>query len=383
MSASYDVIFLGLSITSSWGNGHATTYRGLVQELVNRGHNVLFLERDMPWYAMNRDMAQPPFGKTELYRSIDDLKQRFRNQIMGAEAVIVGSYVPDGVAIGEWVIQNAHGIRAFYDIDTPVTVAKLLKRDYQYITPQLVSSYDLYLSFAGGPILDQLEQVFGSPLARPLYCSISPDLYYPEITKTLYDLGYMGTYSADRQETLNKMFIMPALKWKEGMFIVAGPQYPQNLIWPENVTYIQHIAPSGHRQFYCAQKFTLNITREDMLMAGYAPSVRLFEAAACGTAIISDYWEGLGNFFKFGEEILISSTTEHTLKYLTDISEKERMSIGESARKRVLAEHTAAHRAQQLESYLKEAQMKKKTSVSPNHSDTERKAKEVFYGRSS
>jgi spore maturation protein CgeB len=321
---------------------------------------VLFLERDVPWYAKNRDMEQPPFVKTELYRSVDDLKQRFRKVIEGAETVIVGSYVPEGVIIGEWVIETAKGIKAFYDIDTPVTLSKLLRREHQYITPQLVGKYDLYLSFAGGPILDQIEQVFGSPMSRPLYCSVSSEQYYPERTETVFDLGYMGTYSADRHEALNKMLIWPAIKWRKGKFIVAGPQYPQDQKWPENVTYVEHIAPGGHRQFYCSQKFTLNITRNDMLMAGYAPSVRLFEAAACGTAIISDYWEGLGTFFRFGEEILISSTTEHTLRYLTDVSDKERIAIGENARKRVLAEHMASHRAEQLECYIKEAKDKKR-----------------------
>lgn len=359
MTSAYDIVFLGLSITSSWGNGHATTYRGLIKELTSRGHNVLFLERDMPWYANNRDLAQPPFCKTELYRSVNDLKQRFRKEIEGAETVIVGSYVPEGVMIGEWIIETAKGIKAFYDIDTPVTLSKLLKREYQYITPQMVGNYDLYLSFAGGPILDQMEQVFGSPMARPLYCSVSPEQYYPERVEAVFDLGYMGTFSADRQGALNRMLIWPAIKWRKGKFIVAGPQYPQNQVWPENVTHIEHIAPSGHREFYCSQKFTLNITRGDMVMAGFAPSVRLFEAAACGTAIISDYWEGLGTFFRFGEEILISSTTGHTLRYLTDVSDKERIAIGESARKRVLAEHTASHRAEQLESYIKEARDKK------------------------
>jgi len=362
MTSPYDIVILGLSITSSWGNGHATTYRGLVKELTVRGHNVLFLERDMPWYANNRDLAQPPFGKTELYRSVDDLKQRFRKEIEGAETVIVGSYVPEGVVIGEWIMETAKGIRAFYDIDTPVTLSKLLKREYQYITPQQVGNYDLYLSFAGGPILDQMEQVFGSPMARPLYCSVSPEQYYPEKMDKVFDLGYMGTFSADRQDALNRMLIWPAIKWRKGKFIVAGPLYPQNQLWPENVAHIEHIAPSDHREFYCSQKFTLNITRADMLMAGFAPSVRLFEAAACGTAIISDYWEGLGTFFRFGEEILISSTAEHTLRYLTDVSDREIIAIGERARRKVLTEHTASHRVEQLERYIKEAKGKKRYS---------------------
>ena len=359
LSSSYDVVILGLTITSSWGNGHATTYRGLMRELVSRGHHVLFLERDMPWYAMHRDLPEPPYGRTELYGSLMELKDRFTSIIQSAELVIVGSYVPDGVAVGEWVTHTAHGITAFYDIDTPVTLAKLLRRDYEYLTPNLIPQYNLYLSFAGGPILNLIEQAFGSPLARPLYCSVDPEIYYPESNLQQYDLGYMGTFSEDRQESLERLMLAPAREWTCGRFVVAGPRYPQQLVWPENVKHIDHVAPSGHREFYCSQRFTLNLTRADMIQSGYAPSVRLFEAAACGTPIISDYWEGLNTFFTFGEEILLSATPEHTLKYLSDISECERLKIGEKGRQRVLAHHTAAHRAEELEEYMVEARKKR------------------------
>src|SRR5438105_3256140 len=113
-----DIVIIGLSITSSWGNGHATTYRGLVRELEQRGHHVLFLEHDKPWYADNRDMPHPPFGRTELYASVEDLRRRFEREVREADLVIVGSYVPEGVAVGEWATRTARGVTAFYDIDT-------------------------------------------------------------------------------------------------------------------------------------------------------------------------------------------------------------------------------------------------------------------------
>src|SRR5689334_1895903 len=125
------IVILGLTITSSWGNGHATTYRGLVRELVRRGHDVLFLEHDKPWYASNRDLPNPPFGRTELYASVDDLKNRFAADVREAHLVVVGSYVPEGVGVGEWVTRTARGITAFYDIDTPVTLAKLSRGDFE------------------------------------------------------------------------------------------------------------------------------------------------------------------------------------------------------------------------------------------------------------
>jgi len=348
------IVILGLTITSSWGNGHATTYRGLVRELSRRGNDVLFLERDVPWYHENRDLPNPPYGRTELYYPLDDLRSRFADDVREADLVIVGSYVPEGVAVGEWVTGAAGGVTAFYDIDTPVTLAKLERGDTEYLSPELIPRYDLYLSFTGGPTLERLERQYGSPMARPLYCSFDPELYRPEACETKWDLGYMGTYSDDRQPPLERMMLEPARQWPEGRFVVAGPQFPATIEWPANVERIEHLPPSEHRDFYCRQRYTLNVTRADMVRAGYSPSVRLFEAAACGVPIISDWWDGLDTLFQPGSEILISRGPEETLRCLREISEPERLRIGRRARERVLAEHTAAHRATSLEGYALE-----------------------------
>lgn len=347
-----NLVILGLSITSSWGNGHATTYRGLMRELCQRGHQVCFLERDVPWYAANRDLPTPPFGRTELYQNLSDLQQRFRAEVRSADAVIVGSYVPDGVAIGEWVAETAQGIIAFYDIDTPVTLAKLDRGECDYLSPSLIPRYDLYLSFTGGPMLQRLEQDYGSPMARPLYCSVDPTLYYPEAVAPKWDLGYMGTYSPDRQPTLDRFLLEPARRWPAARMVVAGPQYPAEVTWPATVDRIEHLPPDRHREFYNAQRFTLNITRADMIAAGYSPSVRLFEAAACGVPIISDMWEGLDRVFAIDREILIAQSSDDCLRYLQTLSEIERRQVGDRARQRVLAEHTAADRARELEGFL-------------------------------
>lgn len=346
------LVVLGLSITSSWGNGHATTYRGLLREFAARGHEVLFLERDVPWYASNRDLPRPPYCRTELYEDLDELKGRWAEEVRGADSVIVGSYVPEGVAVGEWVTATAGGVTAFYDIDTPVTLAKLERGDYEYLSPELIPRYGRYLSFTGGPTLRRLERELGSPRALPLYCSFDPELYFPEGAEQRWDLGYMGTYSDDRQPPLDLLLKEPARRWRDGRFVVAGPQYPSRLEWPANVERIDHLPPSEHRAFYNRQRFTLNITRADMIRAGYSPSVRLFEAAACGMPIVSDWWDGLDAFFRPGEEILIARAPEDTLAALRELPEDERLRIGENARRRVLREHTAAHRAEELEGYL-------------------------------
>lgn len=348
------IVILGLSITSSWGNGHATTYRGLIRELANRGHDVLFLERDVSWYAQNRDLPNPPYCRTELYSSLQELEDRFTPDIQNADFTMVGSYVPQGVEVGKLVTSTAHSATGFYDIDTPVTLAKLERGDFEYISPDLIPQYDIYLSFTGGPTLQRLENELGSPMARPLYCSFDPELYYPQHCEQQWDLGYLGTYSDDRQPSLDQLMLSPARNWTEGRFVVAGPQYPESIDWPANVQRINHLPPSEHHKFYNQQRFTLNITRADMIRAGYAPSVRLFEAAACQTPIISDYWPGLETFFELGEEILVTESSNQTINYLQGITDTQRLSIATRARKRVLAEHTAAHRAQELESYVLE-----------------------------
>jgi spore maturation protein CgeB len=350
-----NIVILGLSITSSWGNGHATTFRGLVRELAANGHDVTFLERDVPWYAQNRDLPDPPYCTTRLYRTLRQLKQRYTRRVAEADLVIVGSYVPEGVAVGEWVTETAEGLTAFYDIDTPVTLAKLAKRDFEYLSPHLIPRYDIYLSFTGGPTLRRIEQQYGSPMARALYCSFDPDHYYPQKQRMKWDLGYLGTYSDDRQPTLERLLIEPARKWKDGKFIVAGPQYPETIEWPRNVKRINHLAPAEHRKFYNAQRFALNVTRAEMIRAGWSPSVRLFEAAACAVPIISDKWDGLSSLFKPNEEILIAESSADVLRFLRKIDDEERRAIGSRARERVLHEHTAAHRAREVEAYVAEA----------------------------
>lgn len=347
-------VIIGLSITSSWGNGHATTYRALLKELAALGHDILFLEKDVPYYAQNRDLPQPEFCTVGLYKTNEELKSNYRKEVAEADIVVVGSFVQQGVEVGNWAIETAQGPTAFYDIDTPVTLAKLERRDYEYLDPEIISKYDIFLSFCGGPVLTQLEEQYGSPMARPLYCSVDTDLYYPEDHNVKWQMGYLGTYSIDRQPTVQELLNKPAARFPDKSFVVAGPQYPANLEWSQNVERIEHIPPAEHRKFYNSQKFTLNVTRQDMIKAGYSPSVRLFEAAACGVPIISDYWDGIDSIFELKTEILIARSYTDVVDYFEAIGEEERKKIGENARQKVMKYHTAKARAKELENYVKQ-----------------------------
>lgn len=348
------IVFLGLSITSSWGNGHATNYRALLRVLAARGHDVLFLERDVPWYAAHRDLPEPPYGRTALYASLGELRERWEDDVRDADLVVVGSYVPDGAAAAEWVLDVASGATAFYDIDTPITLAKLDAGDREYLAPELVGRFDLYLSFTGGPLLERIAREYGARRPRPFYCMVDPEAYRPVEVRRQFALGYLGTYSPDRQDTLEELMVAPARRLGRARFAVAGPQYPGELDWPPNIVRIDHLPPTDHPAFYCAQAFTLNVTRRDMVRAGWSPSVRLFEAACCGVPVVSDWWDGLDSFFAPGREILVARRSDDVVRYVRELDEKERAAIGERARRRVLDEHTAERRADELEAHVEE-----------------------------
>ena len=350
-----NIVIIGLSITSSWGNGHATTYRSLAAGLKQFGQDVVFFEQDRPWYADHRDMAEPPFCRSVLYDGVEDLA-RHAEAIRNADLVIVGSYVADGPAVCRLVQDTARGVTAFYDIDTPITLAALAQGRCEYLTPDLVGGFDLYLSFTGGPTLRVIERRFGAKAARALYCSADPELNAPDpAAERVYDLGYLGTYSPDRQPTLDALLCTPARQWPQGRFSVTGPQYPATIDWPANVDRSEHAPPDRHRQFYASQRFTLNVTRADMIRAGYSPSVRLFEAAACGTPIISDEWDGLDTLFEDGTEIVIARRPQDVLAVLRDMPEADRLAMAARARARVLHSHTGRHRAEELLAYVREA----------------------------
>lgn len=349
-----EIMVFGLSITSAWGNGHATTYRALLRALAERGHGVRFFERDMPWYAEHRDLPNPSYARTTLYSSLNELQELFGNEIR-ADLVMIGSYVPEGVRLAQWLLPRAAGLTAFYDIDTPVTVAHLERGDCQYLSADLVPRFDLYLSFAGGPILDRLRTRFGALRPRPLYCSVDPRDYFPTATAKRYRLGYLGTYSPDRQPALERLLIAPARRLTQASFCVAGAQYPAEIDWPDNVTRIEHLPPAAHRSFYNSQRFTLNVTRARMIANGYSPSVRLFEAAACQVPIITDEWPGLEELFAPGREVLVARTTADALHHLDGLDERAAEELARRARERVLRCHTAQVRAMELERHVAEA----------------------------
>jgi spore maturation protein CgeB len=312
----------------------------------------VFFEHNVEWYEHNRDLPQPAYCEVHMFEKWEEILPKVRAELRDSDVAVVGSFFPDGLAALDEVLTSAVPVKAFYDIDTPITVAHLHESGKtDYLLASHLPELDIYFSFTGGPMLRELEERFGVPLAVPLYCSVDPENHnqLAPSADLLCDLGYMGTYAPDRQPKIEEFLCTPARKAPEAHFIVAGPQYPENIEWPVNVERITHLNPCRHADFYCSSRMTLNVTRRDMVLAGYSPSVRLFEAAACGAAIVSDNWPGLDTFFSPGEEILLPVGPDDVLRYIRDYDDHELRRIGAAARERVLARHTSSSRAMEFE----------------------------------
>jgi spore maturation protein CgeB len=351
------IVIFGLTLSSSWGNGHATLWRGLVHALGRRGHDVIFFERDVPYYAEHRDLRELARGDLSLYKEWDDISGVARRETREADAVIVTSYCPDSLAACALLTEDVgSALRVFYDLDTPVTLAQLKAgASVPYIPPSGLRDFDLVLSFTGGRALEELRAQLGAAWVEPLYGSVDPAVHRPVAPVERYrsDLSYLGTYAEDRQATLEALFVETARRCPEKRFVLGGAQYPQRFPWTDNIYFLRHLEPARHPEFFSSSRLTLNVTREAMRQMGYCPSGRVFEAAACGTPVISDTWEGLDTFFSPAREIFLANGAEDVARVL-ELSDAELRSVGLAARERVLSTHTADQRAAELESFLEQ-----------------------------
>lgn len=348
------IVVFGLTVSSSWGNGHATLWRGLCKALARRGHHVTFFERDVPYYAMHRDLAELPDGQLHLYTDWEAALHTARIELADADVAMVTSYCPDGVAAADLVLDASVPLRVFYDLDTPITLSKLRTGEsVPYISPRGLGEFDLVLSYTGGAAIDALAQQLGVRRVATLYGSVDPDVHHPVAPVPAYsgDLSYLGTYAPDRQPALHALFIELAQLRPERRFVIGGAQYPQDFPWTSNIYFVRHLPPSEHSAFFCSSRLTLNVTRRAMAEMGYCPSGRLFEAAACGVPIITDWWEGIEWFFEPGDEILVARSEDEVIDAMS-LSDAQLARIAHAARERVLQQHTADRRAVELENAL-------------------------------
>ncbi|HEX3347928.1 MAG TPA: glycosyltransferase [Acetobacteraceae bacterium] len=345
------LVIFGLSVSSSWGNGHAVLWRGLIRALLRGGHSVVFFERDLLFYAEHRDLTElPEGGELVIYPEWNAVRARARDALAAADVGMVTSYCPDAIAATELLQQQAGALRCFYDLDTPVTLARRAAGEsVEYLGPDALAPFDLVLSYTGGRALGALSDELGARRVVPLYGSVDPVAHHPVHAgcEPRALLSYLGTYAPDRQPALERLFIEPARRHPEDRFVIGGAQYPEQFPWTPNIWFVRHVESDRHPQFYCASRMTLNVTRAAMAQMGFCPSGRLFEAAACGVPILSDAWDGLDAFFTPGDQIVVADDTEDALAALAML-DADLAAIGRRARERALAEHTATQRAREM-----------------------------------
>ena len=237
------IVLFGLTVSSSWGNGHATLWRGLFHALAQRGCQIVFFEKDVPYYAATRDLYEIEEGKLIFYRDWDEVRARAEFEVSDADVAMVTSYCPDGIAATEIVLAAPRALRVFYDLDTPVTLARLqFGETLSYIGPAGLRDFDLVLSFTGGDALSQLQHRLGARRTAPLYGHVDLHVHHRVAPVQQYraDLSYLGTYSQDRQAALEALFIEPARRSSHGRFIIGGAQYPANFPWAPNIFFVRH-----------------------------------------------------------------------------------------------------------------------------------------------
>jgi spore maturation protein CgeB len=351
------LVIFGLTVSSSWGNGHATLWRGLCRALAAEGHDVVFFERDVPYYADHRDLHNLPGGGTlQLYRDWDTAAPLARRELADADVGMVTSYCADGIAAADLVLGSKVPLRVFYDMDTPVTLEHLQAgRSVAWLGSRGLRDFDLVLSYTGGRALEALRTRLGARRVAPLYGSVDPNVHRPAdpLPRWANDLSWLGTYAEDRQDTLEQLFIEPAHRLPSMRFLIGGAKYPPEFPWSDNISFVHHVEPERHPVFYSSSRITLNVTRRAMRDMGYCPSGRLFEAAACGTPILTDAWEGLDTFFEPGSEVLVARGTADAVVAL-ELPAATLSVIAHRARERVLDEHTAAHRVRELVAKLED-----------------------------
>lgn len=350
------LVIFGLTISSSWGNGHATLWRALCRALSRDGHCVVFFERDVDYYASHRDYFELPGGRIVFYRDWNQILPVAARELSDADAGMVTSYCPDGGAASELVLECRSVKRCFYDLDTPVTLEHLRAgQSVSYLPPEGLSGFDLVLSYTGGMALRELQDRLGARRVVPLYGSVDPEVHRAVAPEERFrcDLSYLGTYAADRQAVLEALFIEPARRLPALKFLIGGAQYPESFPWAPNIFFASHVSPPEHPAFFSSCRMTLNVTRGAMAAMGYCPSGRLFEAAACGVPILSDTWEGLDQFFRPGKEILVAHDTEQAIEAMR-MPQAVLERIAQAARARAVTEHSAARRADELLTALAE-----------------------------
>jgi spore maturation protein CgeB len=352
------IAFFGSSLVSAYWNGAATYYRGIVRALHDRGYAVTFYEPDAYDRQAHRDIPDPDWARVVVYPAEGEVGVRGALEAARTADIIVKT---SGVGVFDHLLEEAvleckapHALAIFWDVDAPATLDRMA-RDPADPFRALVPCYDMILTYGGGaPVVDAYTSV-GAQLCVPIYNALDPSTHYPVDGDARYaaDLGFLGNRLPDREQRVEEFFVTAARSLPRHRFLIGGNGW-QDKVFPSNVTYVGHVYTRDHNAFNCTPRALLNISRDSMARYGFSPATRVFEAAGAGACIITDAWVGIERFLEPTREVLVAENGASVAAHVVTLDEARARAIGAAARRRILAEHTYAHRVRQLEGLLGE-----------------------------
>jgi spore maturation protein CgeB len=349
------IAFFGSSLVSSYWNGAATYYRGLLKALAGRGHAITFFEPDAFERQQHRDMPDPDWARVVVYPAREEAALAMLEEARGADLVVKASGVGVFDDLLERAVLSLQGPATrvvFWDVDAPATLERMAA-DPTDSFRRLVPCYDLVLTYGGGPPVVDAYRRFGARDCIPVYNALDPSTHHPVPPDPRFacDLAFLGNRLPDREERVRSFLFRPAAKLSGRSFLLGGNGWDQGSV-PPNVRPLGHVSTRDHNAFNCTPRAVLNVNRDSMARFGHSPATRLFEAAGAAACLISDAWEGIEAFLEPGREVLLARNGDEVAALLEALTPERARAIGQAALRRVLAEHTYLHRADQVEAIL-------------------------------
>lgn len=352
MKHGLNISFFGSSLVSAYWNGAATYYRGLIHALHERGHRITFYEPDAYQRQEHRDISDPDWARVVVYDAKEEQALHVVEQARGSDLIVKCSGVGVFDALLERAVlelQNATTLVAFLDVDAPATLDRI-QANADDPFRRLIPYYDFILTYGGGEPVMQAYRQAGAEACIPIYNALDPRTHHPVAPEPRFnaDLGFLGNRMPDREARVEEFFLKPAAQMPERSFLLGGNGW-QDKPMPPKVNYLGHVYTHEHNAFNCTPRAVLNVNRNSMAQYGFSPPTRVFEAAGAGACLITDEWDGIELFLEPGREVLIAKDGDGVMEHLESLSPERARAIGQAAYRRVVAEHTYAHRADQLE----------------------------------
>ncbi|HWD00710.1 MAG TPA: glycosyltransferase [Candidatus Sulfopaludibacter sp.] len=349
------IAFFGSSLVSAYWNGAATYYRGIVRALHGRGHHVTFFEPDAYNRQQHRDMADPPWATVVVYEATEQGVRRALDQARGADMIVKAS----GVGVFDEFLEAAVAdlkcearTVVFWDVDAPATLDRVHANSADRFLA-LIPQYDVIFTYGGGVPVMAAYRALGARECVPIYNALDPETHFPVAPDARYegDLAFLGNRLPDREKRVEDFFLAAAAQLPERRFLLGGAGWDGKPM-PPNVRYLNHVYTCDHNALNSTARTVLNISRDSMASYGFSPATRVFEAAGAAACLITDAWQGIDLFFEPGKEILVARDGNEVACHLIGLSSERARSVGQAAYRRVLAEHTYAHRAVEVEQVL-------------------------------